>query len=229
VRGLGTLIAVGLLLAQPAFAFTPERAAILVDAVRENGCRMDGAEAPAALEPLGLDSIEVQSIVDILYGADLVTISGDQQTLILDDTLCAAQGDEALALVTAAYDVQEASLEPWRPDFPAERGAALIGIVRGNDCALTEEEAGQLLPGAGFDPVLTRDIVTVMLDTGLVTIDPEIARIQLSDGLCAADAASDEATVSDAVALWIEANAGTNASGGPNPAPAQGPAREGDQ
>jgi len=219
VRLAVTLIAAGLLLAHPAAAFTPERAAIMVDAIRDNGCRMEGTEAPAALEPLGLDSIEVQSFVDILYSADLVSISDDQQTLILADPLCVAQGDAALALITTAFEGQETTLEPWRPDFPPERGAALIGIVRSNGCGLTEEQAGQLLPGEGFDPVLTRDIVSVLLDTDMASFNPENGSIQLSEMLCTAETAGDLTAMTDAVAVWIETNV----------PPVEGAADEGDQ
>lgn len=189
-------------LAAPAAAFSPERAAILVDAVRDNGCEMAGQQAPAALEPLGLDAIEVQSFVDILYGADLVRVSDDLEHLILSDQLCAAQGEDSMALIVSAFASQEALLQPWEPDFTPARGAEFVAVLRGNDCGMSDAQAGDILPGHGFTPEVSRDIVTVMLEGGLANLSEDASQVNLSAPLCAADPAEDTATLEAALAAW---------------------------
>ena len=129
--------------AAPALADTPARAdvagaAVLVDAMRENGCAMTDAEAEAVLPGLGLGADEVQAAVTALYPAGLVDLSEDGAALGLTEGLCAASGDEALALITAAFDAAPV-LEPWAPAITAEQGAALVGALRDNDCALAED------------------------------------------------------------------------------------------
>lgn len=190
------------LLATPALAFTPERAGMMVDAVRANGCQMAGEEAPGALEPLGLEAVEVQAFVDLLYEADLVTISDDMQTLRLSEPLCTAQGDAAMAMIVTAFEGQEAELRPWTPDFEPARGAELVAVLRGNDCGMTDQQAGEMLPGLGFDPVITRDIVTLMLETELASVSDDGAAVMLSESLCAAAPDGDAAALEAALAEW---------------------------
>lgn len=211
---LGSVILSASLLAAPALAFSPERAGIMVDAVRANGCQMAGSEASGALEPLGLDAIEVQSFVEVLYAADLVTLSDDSELLILSEGLCAADADAAMEMIVAAFAAQELGLEPWRPDFEPARGAALIGILRDNDCAMTDEQAAVILPGQDFSPELTRDIVSLLLDVGLADVSPDAASVRLGDDLCNADAAQDLAVIDQALASWHEANDAPDAAGG---------------
>lgn len=195
------------LFATPALAFTPERAGIMVDAVRANGCQMSGAEAPGALEPLGLEAVEVQAFVDVLFEAGLVTISEDMQNLVLSETLCTADNPASLALVLAAFEGQEAQLRPWRPEFEPARGADLVAIIRANDCAMTDQQAGEILPDQGFDPVITRDIVTLMLETGLAAIAEDGASVSLAADLCGADGTADAAALEAALAEWIARSA----------------------
>jgi len=213
MRFAAPLVLAGLL-ATPVLAFTPERAAILVDAVRANGCQMSGEQAPAALEPLGLDAIEVQSFVDILYGAELVTVSDNLEQLILSDALCSAEGDASMALIVAAFEEQEAGLEPWEPDFTPERAADFIAVLRGNGCAMTDVEAGEILPDHEFSPALSRDIVTVMLEVGMAEISQDALEVRLSETLCAADPASDAPAMAEALATWFAAEADDGAEAG---------------
>ncbi|WP_323036509.1 hypothetical protein [Pararhodobacter sp.] len=200
-------ILIASLLAAPALAFTPERAGIMVDAVRANGCTMAGSEAPGALEPLGLESVEVQTFVDVLFNAELVTLSEDMQTLSLSEALCASEGDAAMAMIVTAFEAGETDLRPWQPEFAPERGAALVAILRANDCTMTDQQAGEILPDQGFDPVITRDIVTLMLETDLATVSDDGQSVGLSPVLCAADPATDTATIAQALTAWTEANA----------------------
>ncbi len=189
-------------LSAPAAAFSPERAAILVDAVRDNGCEMAGQQAPAALEPLGLDAIEVQSFVDILYGAELVRVSDDLEHLILSEQLCTAQGSDSMALIVSAFASQEATLQPWEPDFTPARGAEFVAVLRDNDCGMSDAQAGDILPGHGFSPEISRDIVTVMLEGGLADLSEDASQVNLSAPLCAADPVDDSATLEAALAAW---------------------------
>lgn len=194
------------LFAMPALAFTPERAGIMVDAVRANGCSMAGADAPAALEPLGLESLEVQTFVDVLFSAELVTLSEDMQTLTLSEALCASGGDAAMAMIVTAFEASETELRPWQPEFEPARAADLVAIIRGNDCSMSDQQAGEILPDQGFDPIITRDIVTLMLETDLATVRDDGLSVSLSAELCAADPATDAATLAQAIETWTGTN-----------------------
>lgn len=204
------LVVVGLL-AGPAAGFTPDRAAIFVEALRVNGCAMAGDEAPDALEPLGLDAREVQSFVDILYGAELVTLSDDSSRLMLTEALCRAESDASLQMVVAAFAAAEraTTLERWAPDFAPARGAQLVGALRTNGCAMTEAQAAEILPALGFQPIETRDIVSVLLETALAELGDAAAggAITLAEGLCAADPAGDTDALSQALTDWAVADA----------------------
>ncbi|GAB4263504.1 MAG: hypothetical protein Kow0013_09940 [Pararhodobacter sp.] len=200
------LVLAAALLATPVAAFTPDRAALMVDAVRANGCRMAGSEAAAALSPLGLDPIEVQSFVDVLFLGDLITLSEDMEVLSLAPALCEAEGDAALALIVEAFEGQEAALEAWSPEFEPQNAALLVGAVRGNGCALSDEEAGAILPPLGFTPATARDIVAVLVDTDNASISEDSTVLRLSDALCAADPATDGAAMEAAIAAWQAVN-----------------------
>ncbi|HHX88400.1 MAG TPA: hypothetical protein GX700_01300 [Paracoccus sp.] len=189
------LAALLLSVAAPALADTPVRAAVLVDAMRENGCAMTDAEAEAVLPGLGLGADEVQAAVSALYPAGLVDLSEDGAALVLSGGLCAAGGDEALALITAAFDAAPV-LEPWAPAITAEQGAALIGALRDNGCALAEDAAAEVLPALGLGMAETRDAVAVLMQAGVVDLSADGATLSLSGEVCAADAA-DDATLTD--------------------------------
>ena len=181
--------------AAPALADTAARAAVavvLVDAMRENGCAMTDAEAEAVLPGLGLGADEVQAVVTALYPAGLVDLSEDGAALVLTGGLCAASGDEALALITAAFDAAPV-LEPWAPGITAEQGAALVGALRDNDCALAEDEAAEVLPALGLDMAATRDAVAVLMQAGAVDLSADGTTLSLSGEVCAADASGDAA------------------------------------
>ncbi|MBN8291611.1 hypothetical protein JI664_06525 [Rhodobacter sp. NTK016B] len=196
-----------LLAALPAAAFTPERAGIFVDALRTNGCAMHASEAEAALSPLELDPVEVQAFVDTFFAAGLVGLSDDNETLTLAPVLCEAEGDAAMEIIVEAFARQEASLEPWVPEFEPERGAELIAAIREQDCTLTDEAAQTSLPPLGFTPVSTRDIVAVLLDGELATVSDDGTELQLSDDLCNGDPAEDAPTLAALMATWNERHA----------------------
>ena len=200
----------------PLWAFTPESAALMVDAIRAQDCALSGERADEVLGPLGLEPIEVQAIVDTLYGAGLFALSDDALILSLTPDLCAAEGEGALALITAAFEAQESDLARWQPDFPPESGAELIAVVRGLGCAMTTDQAAETLPPLGFDPVLTRDIVSVMVETGNATLNDDRSALSLSPALCAADAAGDLAAMQAMIDQWLAENADTegNQTGG---------------
>jgi hypothetical protein len=192
------------LAAAPALAFTPDRAALMVDAVRANGCAMTSEQAEGALAPLGLDGVEVQMFVDTLYGAGLVTMSDDMEELLLAPQLCEAAAEESLALIVGAFEMQDTALEPWRPTFTPERGAEFIAALRGVGCSLTEAGASDVLVPLGFSQMESRDVVTVLIDSQLAGMDDQGVALTLSDALCAADPATDVPTLAAILAEWDE-------------------------
>lgn len=189
-------------LASPAWAETPERAMILIDAIRANDCAMTEAEANAALPALGLMQQETQGFIDLLFRAGLAEYSEERQALILPEAFCAASPEDALAQVTAAFDAPAISLEPWVPDFAPERGALLIGALRVNDCSMSETEAGEILSGLGLEMTETRDIAGVLAETGLAVISSDGNVLSLSDMVCSADPAGDAALAAEALASF---------------------------
>lgn len=194
------------LVAAPALAFTPERAALMVDAVRANGCSMTGEQAEGLLAPLGLRGDEVQAFVDTLFGGELITLSEDLDTLSLTEALCAAEGEASLALITAAFEAQEAAMGPllevWRPGFTPERGAEFVGAVRGAGCVLTEDTAAQVLPPLGIGPEESREVVTVLIDGGLGAVSEDGLTFSLTEDFCAAEAAGDSAALAQILTDW---------------------------
>lgn len=205
-RAPAFLLALALAPVAPAFAFTPDRAALMVDAVRANGCAMSGDQAEGALAPLGLDPIEVQSFVDTLYGAGLIALSDDGDVLRLTDPLCAAQDEGALAMIEAAFAAAEPELVRWTPDFEPERGALLIQAVRDAGCTLTDAHAGEVLPPLGFTPIEARDIVTLLVEAGRAEVDATGSAMTLDAALCGADGAGDAEAVAVMIDSWHQAN-----------------------
>lgn len=192
------------LAATPALAYTPERAGMMVDAIRTNGCAMTGEQAPAALGPLGLEPAEVQAFVDTLYAAGLVTLSEDMATLNLAPMLCEAEGDAAMAMIVQAFQAQEARIERWLPDFAPERGAQLVATLRGEDCVLTDARAQDILPPLGFTPVEVRDIVAVMIDGEMASVTEDGAELRLSDSVCSGDPEADAPAFATLISTWDE-------------------------
>lgn len=184
------LAALLLTLALPALADTPERAALLVDAMRDNGCAMTGDEADAVLPGLGLDVFEVELAISVLFPAALVELSEDGEALVLASSLCEADSAQSLTLISEAFDAAP-MLEPWSPQISPEQGAALIGALRDNGCALSEDQAGSVLPALGLDMALTRDAVAVLMDAGTVGLNEDGTILRLDEAVCAADSAGD--------------------------------------
>jgi hypothetical protein len=89
-----------------------------------------------------------------------------------------------LAAVPASAQSAAESADP-------ERAALLIATIRANDCAMTEDEAADSLPGLGYDMTESQAIVSVLLSAGLVGFDND--RLILDDALCAGDPAEDAA------------------------------------
>lgn len=192
------------LLAAPAAAFTPERAGLMVDAVRAAGCALHGDQAGGVLAPLGLEPVEVQTFVDTLYAAGLVGLSSDMAVLTLAPVLCDAGVEAGMAMIVEAFAAQEPRVERWTPDFAPERGAELLAVVRAESCLLTDARAQAVLPPLGFTPIETRDVVTVLVDGGLATVDEAGSALRLADDLCAADPAGDAPALAALLAAWPE-------------------------
>lgn len=193
-----SLVAFSLTLAAPVWADTPERAALLVEAMRDNGCAMTGDEADAILPGMGLSIDEVDAAISVLYPAGLVTLSEDGEALVLSDALCAADATQSLTLITGAFDAAPV-MEPWSPQITGAEGAALIGALRDNDCALSEQEAGETLPALGLDMITTRDTVAVLLQAGAVTLSEDGGTLRLSETVCTMEADGDAALTEQAL------------------------------
>jgi len=201
-RAAPALMAALLLVSAPAAAFTPERAGLMVDAIRASGCALHGDQAEAALGPLGLEPVEVQAFVDTLFDAGLVSLSDDMNTLSLAPVLCDAAPGAGMAMIVEAFVAGEARIERWIPDFAPERGAALLAALRAEDCVLTDERAQIVLPPLGFTPVETRDVVAVLIDGDLALVSGDGAELRLSETACAADPASDTAALTALLVSW---------------------------
>jgi len=194
--------ALSLVLAAPALADTPERAAIFIEAMRDNGCVMTGAEADAVLPGLGLSVAEVEAAISVLYPAQLVALSEDGESLLVSEALCAADAGRSLTLITDAFE-SVPLLEPWSPQVSPEQGAALIAGLRDNGCAMTEGEAAGRLPALGLDMAATRDAVGLLLDAGVVSLSEDGGTLRLDAAVCAADPDEDEALFARALADFV--------------------------
>lgn len=188
--------------AAPALADTPERAALLVDAMRDSGCTMTGEEADAVLPGVGLSIDEVDAAITVLYPAGLVELSEDGEALMLAGLLCEADAEQSLALITDAFDAAPV-MEPWSPQITAAEGAALIGALRDNGCTLSEDEAAAALPAVGLNMISTRDAVAVLLQAGAVDLDDEGTTLYLSPDVCESDSAGDIELVDRALTEYV--------------------------
>lgn len=207
------------LLATPVAAFTPERAEIMVGAVRAESCTLNGDRAGDVFAPLGLDPMEVQSFVDLLFEAGLVSISESGEELSLSDALCAADSVASLEMLTDAFAASEqAALEPWRPEVSPEQGAIMVGAIRENACQMSDEDAARLLPGLGFTPQTARDVAAVLISGELASVSEDSGVFALSAAFCAADPAQDTHTLAALIASWNDES----------PADAESAAQDGD-
>lgn len=195
-----------LMLASPAAAFTPDRAGLMVDAVRANGCVLDSADAERILSPLGLEGMEVQSFIDILFSAGLVALLENNTILSLPEPLCSIAPEASMAIIEEAFAAQAPELTPWTPTFTPERGAQLVGVVRAEGCTLSDARAGEVLPPLAFTPVEARDIVSTLVEMEHAGVAEDGSSMVLSDALCAADPAGDVAFVEAMIVAWFEAN-----------------------
>lgn len=191
------------LVAAPVSAFTPERAAIMVDAVRAQSCTLTGEQAEAVLAPLGLDPMEVQTFVDVLFESDLVSISESGNELSLSQGLCDANADDSLAMLQAAFAVaEENALQPWRPEVDPAQGALMINAIRENACQMSDEDAANILPGLGFTPDTARDVAALLVSGELARFANDTGVFTIAETLCAADAAQDVETLTTLLAQW---------------------------
>lgn len=119
-------IALAAILALPAQAIEPDRAAQFIDALRGNGCAMTDAEADTLLPPLDFVPSETIEIVEVLMAAGLVQLSADFNTLTLSDALCAGAPEDDAEVFAEALESFDASAPPP----PPPPGDADIGLLR---------------------------------------------------------------------------------------------------
>lgn len=74
-----------------------------------------------------------------------------------------------------------------------DRGAAFVQVMRANGCVMTEDQADQILPAAGFGKDEIGAYLEPLLAGGHARLDDTIGALRLSDDLCAADAGGDAA------------------------------------
>ncbi len=184
--------------AAPAAAVTPERAALVIGAIRDYGCRMDEEPADRLFDPMGIPRSDTADIVAVLESAGLASVSPDGGTVTLSQELCAADPAEDAATYAAA----EAAAEAADGGEPAERAARFIAAVRDNGCAMTETEAATGLAAMGFTADETVGYVEVLLEAGLVTLSDDFQQLRLAEALCAADPAADAAAFATALAAF---------------------------
>jgi len=91
-----------------------------------------------------------------------------------------------------------ATAQPGLAGVDPDRAALLIGTIRANDCAMTEDEAAATLPGLDYDQAEVEGIVSALVDVGAVGFDEDWT-IFLSEDLCAADPAQDATVFAAAV------------------------------
>lgn len=198
-RAFPALVAALVLAVGPALAATPDRLALFVDALRDNGCSMTEAEADAQLPALGLTIPEVVEAVTLLSLVEAAVFT-EAGALVLAPDWC--EGADSLTLIEAAL-ADAPDLEPWEPAFTPEQGAVFVAAVRDNGCTMTEDQAGDILPPLGLTMTVTRDVVNVMFAGGLAAIAPD-GTLMLSPMLCEGDAAADAETLRSAREDFLE-------------------------
>jgi hypothetical protein len=83
----------------------PDRAALLIETIRANGCAMTEDEVEPILVGLDYDAAEAQAIVAVLLEADAVGFDEDWNIFLSED-LCAADPAQDAAFFAAAADPQ---------------------------------------------------------------------------------------------------------------------------
>lgn len=189
----------------------PGRAAAFVAVVQQQGCAITEAQAADLLPPVGLTMEDAYAAVALLNRGPLFSVDDDGVTLRLVPELCAADAARTAELMAemAARPEPELELESLTDRIDPDQAVALIGALRAEGCAMSEERAAEVLPGMGLDPFATRDIAALLIETGRAAFDD--TGLALAPELCAADPAGDEAAV---VAALIEFETGAMPSEG---------------
>ena len=79
----------------------------------------------------------------------------------------------AMPVQAIAQDVTDADVERY------------IAVIVANGCTMTEDEAKELMPEAGFTKDMSIAIATQLLEDGRATAGEEIKQLTLSPELCA--------------------------------------------
>lgn len=180
---LGALVA-ALFLPGAGLAQDIARATAFVEVTRANGCALTEAEAEHLLPAAGLTMDDAQGAALLLNQGELFTVSEDGAALVLVPQLCAAGAEETAALLQAAVDAGPVvRFLPLAERIDTQAGARLIGALRANGCAMHEDQAGDILPGLGFQPETVQDIAALLLEVGMATYQD--AALRLDPQLCA--------------------------------------------
>ncbi len=169
-----------------------DRAAAFVAVVRANDCRLSEVEGEALLPDAGLSMEDARDAVALLNRMPLFTVSDDLEYLILTLELCEADAAHTLLLLTQAAalpDTPRLQLLTLADRVDPTEAARLIGHIRANDCALTEDEAAARMPDLGFSQDMVQDILAVLTLADLAEIDG--GGLSLAPALCDAPGAQD--------------------------------------
>jgi hypothetical protein len=69
-------------------------------------------------------------------------------------------------------------------DFTEDDVERYIAAIAENGCTMTEDEAKELIPAAGFTQEMSIAIATQLLEDGRATADEDIKQLTLADELC---------------------------------------------
>ncbi len=173
----------------------PDRAAAFVAVVQANGCAITEAEGAALLPPAGLTMADAQDAAALMNRGRLFTVDDDGATMRLVPELCAADAAGVALLLAEAAQAPEPGVQALglydRVDPTV--AAALVQLVRANGCAMTQDEAGAILPPMGYAPEQTQDIAAILVEGWMAEIDGDTLR--LTEAACASDPATDAAYV----------------------------------
>lgn len=197
--------------AAPAAADTPEKAAAFLGAMRDAGCDMSLEAADDAAGALGIEIIELDEIIDLLFAGGHLFIDAEEH-MTLAASLCAAPPRDDAAFFAHLRDEVDLALleasaaaEGWTAAGhpPPERAALVIAALRSNDCGLTRAEAEKVLSAAGIAPTEAYAVTAVLLDAGMMDQGAVPGHLRLSDDICHADPADDSTLYQTALAQLV--------------------------
>lgn len=125
----------------------------LAQVIRDNGCRMTGADAEARLPGMGFTEEGVGRIVDAWMGAGFAALEGD--SLVIGDKLCPA----GVVLTTEDHT------------------ALLVAAVEANGCTMSGAEGETLIPALGIPLDGVSAIADALIAAGRATVADDVITV----------------------------------------------------